>query len=119
MGKEDNTWNKRPSGEQGQQASGNRKWRQKRDMAEPTDKSQAPATIHKGIYLSALIYIEGDQAPAENFNALAKAALKDRLAGKNSPEYAGLTMSLKKVEEQTDVEDDGNGKGADSGKFEF
>jgi hypothetical protein len=64
-----------------------------------------PATIRKGIYLSALIYVEGDQAPAENFNALAKAALKQRLTGKG---VDGLQMTLKKVEEKTDVEDDGD-----------
>ena len=85
----------------------------------------APATIRKGIYLSALIYIEGDAPPAQNFNALAKVALADRLASKHDPEHDALEMTLKKVEEKTDVEEDGNeesdaGKDKDKEeKFEF
>ena len=89
-------------------------------MPRPKDQKaqDSPATIRKGIYLSALIYIEGDQPPPEDFNALAKAALKDRLTGKNNPQYAGLTMTMKKVEEVTDVGEDGDSE-EKGGKFEF
>lgn len=91
-------------------------------MFKSRKKSKAPAIIRKGIYLSALIYIEGEQAPDENFNELAKAALKDKMAGDNNPEYARLTIILKRVEEQTDVEEDEDetGNGAEKGdQFEF
>ena len=81
-------------------------------------EKQSPTTnekIRKGIYLSALIYIEGDQAPADNFNALAKAALQDRLSGTHNPAHDALKMTLKKAEEQTDVEED-DSRGGQSNK---
>ncbi len=123
MGTKDNMWDRLRGGKHGQQAEAATQNTGGGSVAEPSDKSQTPASIRKGIYLSALIYIEGEQAPAANFNALAKAALTDRLAGKNSPEYAGLAMTLKKAEEQTDVAGDSgegeSGKSKKGDKFEF
>jgi hypothetical protein len=78
---------------------------------------EPPAKIRKGIYLSALIYVEGEQAPAENFSATAKSAVRDALDG----EHDGLSITLKKLEAKTDVEqeDEGKGEGKGEGKFEF
>src|SRR2546423_10755477 len=118
MEAKNNLWDKLRGGKHDQQPEPSAQSGEKGDATQSTSQSQTPATMRKGIYLSALIYIEGDQPPAENFNAHAKAALKDRLDGKNSPEYAGLTMTLKKVEEQTDVEEDGK-ESDKGGKFEF
>lgn len=78
------------------------------------------AVIRKGIYLSALVYIEGDMAPADDFanpatDAL-KAALNDALKG----DHGGFTMTLKKVEVQNDVEQaDDAGGSPKEGKFQF
>jgi hypothetical protein len=122
MGAKNSFWDRLRSGRLNQQAENNTQSRGKSNVTQPTDKPRKPTTIRKGIYLSALIYIEGEQPPAENFNVLAKAALKDRLAGKNSPDYAGLTMTLKKVQEQTDVEEAGDGDKSNNekgDKFEF
>lgn len=66
----------------------------------------APATIRKGVYLSALIYVEGDQAPADDFVAAAKAALSEALSTKTS---SGYTITLKKAQAQNDVEQDDSG----------
>jgi len=89
-------------------------------MAKPDQDQQNdnPATIRKGIYLSALIYVEGDYPPAQDFMAPAKAALKDSLKGKHN----GLTLTLKKVEVKNNVEDEDEGEGQASkkgDKFEF
>ena len=77
----------------------------------------APSTIHKGIYLQALIYLEGDQAPADDFNAFAKAALAQAL--KSAPQ--GVSITLKNAEEKTDIEDNSsdNSNSKHDGKFQF
>jgi hypothetical protein len=69
--------------------------------------------MRKGIYLSALIYIEGDQAPAENFAALSKDALKRALDGCLTGSHNDLTMSLKQISVQNDIEDVENTDGGD------
>ena len=71
---------------------------------------EAPATMRKGVYLSALIYVEGDQAPADDFTAAAKSAVSDALA-KCAP--SGYTITLKKAQAQNDVEEDDAGEGGD------
>ncbi len=58
-------------------------------------------TIRKGIYLSALIYIEGDQPAPDDFTALASSILKSALSG----DHNGLSITLKKVDVQNDIED--------------
>jgi hypothetical protein len=68
--------------------------------------TQKTPTIRKGIYLSALIYIEGDQPAPDNFTSLTASALKKRLASAFEGEQDGLTMTLKKVEVVNDVEED-------------
>ena len=72
-------------------------------MTAPEEQSKDYSTIRKGIYLSALIYIEGNQAPAANFSAVAKSALKARLMSDSGQD--GLTVSLRKIEEQTNMEE--------------
>lgn len=112
--------------EAGAQDKGDQGGKRSKPRRKPGDGGrETPTTIRKGIYLNALIYIEGDQVPAENFNALAKAALRDRLAWKHDPEHDKLVMTLKKAEEQTDVEaDEGSDEedkpdGGTEEKFEF
>jgi hypothetical protein len=83
------------------------------EKREGRDEQEKPKSIRKGIYLSALIYIEGEQAPAEDFSPVAKAALKDALG--NAPE--GLSITLKKVEAKNDVE--AEEEEAEPPKFEF
>ena len=82
----------------------------------------SPASIRKGVYLSALIYVEGDQAPAENFTALATSALKDALTSAlkvgAQRRHGGLSMTLKSVDAVNDVEQD-DGQSAKSKKFQF
>lgn len=74
---------------------------------DPTNRAtQKTPTIRKGIYLSALIYIEGDQPAPEDFTALTTAALKKRLSSAFEGEQEGLTMSVKKVEVMNDVEEE-------------
>ncbi|HEX9988848.1 MAG TPA: hypothetical protein VGE45_10285 [Chloroflexia bacterium] len=84
--------------------------------------TQKTPTIRKGIYLSALIYIEGDQPAPEDFTALATSALEKRLATAFEGEQDGLTVTLKKVEVVNDIEeedaDDGLLEGEEE-KFQF
>jgi hypothetical protein len=78
-----------------------------RTTPDPANKAtQKTPTIRKGIYLSALIYIEGDQPAPEDFTALTTSALKKRLASAFEGEQDGLTMSIKKVEVVNDVEEE-------------
>ena len=72
--------------------------------------SPGPATIRKGVYLSALIYVEGDQAPADDFNSLTISTLKKGLGDYFATPHDGLTMTLKSVNVQNNAED-----GSDSG----
>ena len=74
--------------------------------------------ISKAIYLSALIYIEGEQPPADDFMGMATAVLKETLGEALKGEHNGLTMSLKSVEVRNDIEED-DGEGEAEEKFQF
>lgn len=75
-----------------------------------------PQAMKKGVYLSALVYIEGMQAPADDFAALAKKTLSDALSG----DHNGLTITLKNSHVENNVEDDSSASSASSkGGFEF
>jgi hypothetical protein len=94
---------------------------EKPSQAEPSAKGEQ--TMRKGIYLSALIWVEGDWPAARDFAAPAKAAVKDALSSALEGEHDGLTLRLKGLEVRTDVEEDGEG-GEVAGKpkeekFEF
>ncbi len=88
---------------------------------------QGRPTIRKGVYLSALIYVEGDRPPAQDFTREAKAALQQALAAALGDTPDGLTMSLKRIKTQNNVEDeepddeghDANANIREEGKFEF
>ena len=69
-------------------------------------KPEAEATIKKGIYLSALVYIEGEQAAPADFAATATTALKETLRAAFN-EKGDLRMTLKKVEVRNDIEEEG------------
>lgn len=86
--------------------------------AQPTKPDAEPApTIRKGVYLSALIYVEGDEAAPEDFSARATSALKDALQSALKEDSNGLTMKLKKVEVRNDIEQDESGNTEE--KFQF
>ena len=99
---------------------------QKPEQNEPSDEGEK--AIRKGIYLSALIWVEGDWPAARDFMGPAKAAAKDALGRALEGEHDGLTLRLKGLEVRNDVEDDGDdgeseseaaGKKEDKEKFEF
>jgi hypothetical protein len=89
------------------------------------DASQpATGTIKKGVYLSALIYVEGNQAPAEDFNSLSISVLKKNLNEFFATPHDGLTITLKSVDVRNDVEADDGESGSAGGskkreKFQF
>lgn len=69
---------------------------------------EAEPTIRKGIYLSALVYIEGNQPAPEDFAAIASSVLKSAL----SSDHGDFSITLKKVEVQNNIEDSaGDGPG--------
>lgn len=84
---------------------------------------QGRPTMRKAVFLSALISVEGDRPPAQDFAREAKAALKEALAGSQSD----LKITLKHVAVRNNVEDQEPGnmdEGADKtnlkeGSFEF
>lgn len=95
-------------------------------QAQPTQPAQgqdeAVQPMKKGIYLSALIYVEGMQAPADDFASFAKSAVTGAVAGNHD----GVTITLKNLHVENNVEDTGDsGKQADQtdssskGGFEF
>jgi hypothetical protein len=87
-------------------------------------ETEGEQTMRKGIYLSALIWVEGDWPAASDFASPAKAAAKDALSKALEGEHDGLTMRLKGLEVRNDVEED-NGEGGEAAgkpkeeKFEF
>jgi hypothetical protein len=81
--------------------------------------TQKTPTIRKGVYLSALIYIEGDQPAPEDFTALTTSALKKRLASAFEGEQDGLAMTLKKVEVVNDIEEEDAEDRPQEEKFQF
>jgi hypothetical protein len=70
---------------------------------------QGKPTIRKGINLSVLIYVEGDRPPAQNFTREAKNALQQILKEAFANASGDLTMALKRVRVQNNVEDEGAG----------
>jgi hypothetical protein len=114
-----------------------RKGKQKRETAKPEGEPRArergivrekkaeeghegEQMMRKGIYLSALIFVEGEGPAARDFAGPAKAAVKDALARAFEGEHDGLTMRLKGLEARTDVEeDDGEGEQKEEEQFEF
>ena len=67
--------------------------------------------IRKGVYLSALVYVEGYQKPPDDFNSTTITALKKMLNDCLASPPDGLTMKLKSVDVQNDVEQDDDGGG--------
>jgi hypothetical protein len=67
--------------------------------------------------LSALIYIEGDMPAPDDFISPTTKALKSVMEQALEGEHGGLSMTLKKVEVQNDVEQDDE-EAEDSGKEE-
>ena len=88
------------------------------------EKAEGEQTMRKGIYLSALIWVEGDWPAARDFASPAKAAAKGALSQALEGEHDGLTLRLKSLEVRTDVEED-NGEDEDAAgkpkeeKFQF
>ncbi|HET9494921.1 MAG TPA: hypothetical protein VFR15_11885 [Chloroflexia bacterium] len=87
-------------------------------------RDEGEQTIRKGIYLSALIWVEGDWPAARDFATPAKAAARDALEAAFEGEHDGLTLRLKNLEVRTDVEEaDGEagaeGEQKEEEKFEF
>lgn len=94
--------------------------------AAPNEKEQAPAeeakpknVIRKGIYLSALIYVEGDMPAPDDFIAPTTKAVRSALEEAVKGEHDGLTMTLKKVEVRNDIEQDAEEAEGAEEKFQF
>ncbi|MDQ5825561.1 MAG: hypothetical protein M3441_15315 [Chloroflexota bacterium] len=92
--------------------------------AEPssTEEVKPANVIRKGIYLSALIYVEGDMPAPDDFISPTTKALKSVLDQALKGEHDGLSMTLKKVEVQNDVEQEDEEEGDEGGeeeKFQF
>jgi hypothetical protein len=83
----------------------------------PEEKSVP--TIHKGVYLSALVYVEGDMPAPEDFTSTATSVLKEALGEASKSIPGGLSMSVKKVEVQNDVEQDDDNNQDKEEKFQF
>jgi hypothetical protein len=84
-----------------------------------TEKEAAPAPIRKGIYFSALIYVEGEQAPADNFDTPALEALRKALETVLKGEHGGLEMSLKRLQIENSVESDDGEPEGNKERFSF
>jgi hypothetical protein len=89
--------------------------------SQPTPARDDAPTIHKGVYLSALVYVEGDLPAPEDFTGPATSALKEALGEAFKATPGGLNLTLKKVEVQNDVEQEETeeGKSAGEEKFQF
>ena len=88
----------------------------------PSQKPTPPeisASIRKGVYLSALIYVEGDLAASADFTSPATSALKDALTEALKSNPGGLNMTLKKVDVQNDVTQDSAEESGSTEKFQF
>ena len=88
------------------------------EKPEQAAKGDGEQAIRKGIYLSALIWVEGDWPAARDFTTPAKAAARDAIEKAFEGELNGLTLKLKKLEARTDVEED-DGEAKQEEKFEF
>ncbi|GAC1364803.1 MAG: hypothetical protein NVSMB42_24630 [Herpetosiphon sp.] len=62
--------------------------------------------MKKGITLSVKVYLEGEQAPADDFAAHATASLREQLGNAFRSRPAGLTLQIKQIKEQDDDEDE-------------
>lgn len=82
-----------------------------------TPTQDAPA-IRKGVYLSALIYVEGEMPAPEDFAAQATSTLKEALGEAFKTKPGGLSMKVKRVEVRNDVEENNDDAG-EEGKFQF
>ncbi len=93
---------------------------QKPGESAPAGQAKPTNVIRKGIYLSALVYVEGDMPAPDDFISPATKALESMLDEALKGEHDGLSMSLKKVEVRNDIEqeDDEEGKGQEE-KFQF
>lgn len=88
--------------------------------AEPAEQAQPSNVIRKGIYLSALVYLEGDMPAPDDFISPAKKALKSVLEEALKGEHDGLSMTLKKVVVRNDIEQDEEEEGdGEEEKFQF
>ena len=95
--------------------------KQEQVEAAPASEAKASNVIRKGIYLSALIYVEGDMPAPDDFISPATKALKSVLEDALKGEHDGLSMTLKKVEVRNDVEqeDEEEAEGNGEEKFQF
>ena len=73
--------------------------------AQQDEEPAVETVIKKGIYLSALIYVEGEQAAPADFDSVALEAAKKKLATAFEGD-GDLHMSVKKIEIKNDVEED-------------
>jgi hypothetical protein len=94
---------------------------QKTEEPAPAEEAKPANVIRKGIYLSALIYVEGDMPAPDDFISPTTKALKSVLDRALKGEHDGLSMTLKKVEVQNDVEqeDEEVEEGDKEEKFQF
>ncbi len=83
------------------------------------EQEDAPPVIRKGIYLSVLIYIEGDQPAPDDFADLTTSTLKHVLTQAFKDDPDGLTITLKKIEPRHDIEEDDGAEAEDSNTFQF
>jgi hypothetical protein len=67
---------------------------------------QGSTPMHKGVYLSALIYIEGYQPAQEDFAALATSALKKALGACLGDLQDKMTATLKSIDVRNNAEDE-------------
>ncbi|MDQ3704785.1 MAG: hypothetical protein M3437_06095 [Chloroflexota bacterium] len=91
---------------------------QKTAEPDPAEEAKPANVIRKGIYLSALIYVEGDMPAPEDFISPTTKALKSVLDRALEGEHDGLSMTLKKVEVQNNVEQEDEEEAEDGGKEE-
>ena len=88
--------------------------------AAPASEAKPSNVIRKGIYLSALIYVEGDMPAPDDFISPATKVLKSVLEDALKGEHDGLSMTLKKVEVRNDIEQDEEAEGdGQEEKFQF
>ena len=91
---------------------------QKEQEAGKDKQPAAEPTIKKGIYLSALIYVEGEQAAPADFDSVALEAVKKKLATAFEGE-GDLNMSVKKIVIKNDVEEEDQEDEKSEEKFQF
>ncbi len=87
--------------------------------SKPTEEKKADKVIRKGIYLSALVYVEGEMPAPDDFMGPATKSLKSVLGEALKGEHSGLSMSLKKVVVRHDIEQDGEEEGVGEQKDQF